>query len=140
MNVLLSIKPEFAEKVLTQQKQYEFRKTSFRDPGAIDTIFMYASSPTQEVVGQFSIGEIVEATPMQLWDDYAELSGIQHRDRFMSYFDGTETGYAIEIKDPTSLSPTVDPWSHFDDFRPPVSFQYVDETLDLAASDSIAAD
>lgn len=125
MDVLLSIKPEFAEKILGEEKLYEFRKTRFSDPSIVDTIFMYASSPVQEIVGSFSMNGIAEGSPSELWLDYGPDSGIENRDRFMDYFDDAKTGYAIEVSDVHRFSSPINPQEQVDDFRPPVSFQYI---------------
>lgn len=130
MNVLLSIKPEFAEKILTNEKQYEFRKTGFRDVSAIKNVFMYASSPVKRIVGVFIMNSVVEMPPELLWRKFGTGSGIEDRQRFMEYFDGTEGGYAIEIDEAFQLKEPINPREYVDDFRPPVSFQYVNNTLE----------
>jgi type I restriction enzyme S subunit len=126
MNVLLSVKPEFAEKILTGEKRYEFRKTTFRDPDNVDTVFLYASSPEQEIVGSFSFDDITQADPEELWDRYGAESGIEQKSRFMDYFKGTTTGYAIAVDETMRFASPIDPYRRFDGFRPPVSFQYFD--------------
>jgi type I restriction enzyme S subunit len=131
MNVLLSIKPEFAEKILSGKKRYEFRKQRFSDPSAIDTIILYASSPVQKIVGMFSISDIIPERPRILWNRFRDESGIDSYERFAEYFDDTDTGYAIEIDDVVRFDEPIDPWRHVDDFRPPVSFQYVDGELEF---------
>ncbi|GGN25365.1 hypothetical protein [Halarchaeum nitratireducens] len=132
MDVLLSIKPEFAEKILGEEKRYEFRKTRFSDPSTVDTVFMYASAPVQKIVGSFTLNGIAEGTPAELWRDYGPDSGITDRSRFMDYFEGAETGYAIEVSDVHRLSNPIDPQEQVKNFRPPVSFQYIrDEHQDL---------
>lgn len=128
MNVLLSIKPEFAEKILQGEKGYEFRKTGFRDPSAVEIVIMYASSPVQKIVGYFTIKKVVESQPDDLWNRFGTESGLE-RFRFMDYFEEAETGYAIEIGELQRLSIPLDPSCHLDDFRPPVSFQYVNGDL-----------
>jgi type I restriction enzyme S subunit len=125
MDVLLSIKPEFAEKILGHEKRYEFRKTPFRDPSIIETVYMYASSPVQEIVGSFSLNSVSEGTPAELWREFGSDSGIDQRSRFMDYFAGTDTGYAFEVADVHRFTEPVDPQQRVDDFRPPVSFQYL---------------
>jgi type I restriction enzyme S subunit len=136
MNVLLSIKPEFSGKILSGEKRYEFRKTKFSDPSNVDTIYMYASSPVQRIVGAFTMGEITAGEPEILWSAYGEDSGIDDRSRFMEYYAGTKTGYAIEVEDTTRLSQPVDPRGFIEDFRPPVSYQYVNGEYDAMMSQS----
>lgn len=130
MNVLLSIKPEFAEKILDGEKRYEFRKTGFRSPRELDSIYLYASSPIQEIVGSFTVSEVIEADPVTLWEEFGEESGIENRARFMDYFSGATTGFAIEIDEVESLDSPIDPREQLPGFRPPVSFQYIGRDLD----------
>lgn len=130
MNVLLSIKPEFSEKILSGDKRYEFRKTKFSDPSEVKTAYMYASSPVQEIVGAFTVGEVEEETPQSLWGKFGDDSGMTEQSRFMDYFGDSDTGYAIEVRDPTRIAQSVDPRTFIEDFRPPVSFQYVNGEYD----------
>jgi type I restriction enzyme S subunit len=131
VNVLLSIEPEFAEKILTDTKRFDFRKTRFRDPAAIEQVFLYASSPVQEIVGAFTLCDVIADCPEELWNRFREESGIESYERFAEYFGDTDTGYAIEIDDVVRFDEPIDPWRHVDDFRPPVSFQYVDGELEF---------
>lgn len=58
MRVLLSIKPEFVEKIFDGTKKYEFRKSLFRR-NDIKCVIIYASAPIKQVVGEFEIDEIL---------------------------------------------------------------------------------
>jgi type I restriction enzyme S subunit len=131
MNVLLSIKPEFAEKILAGTKRYEFRRTPFREPSLIDTIVLYATAPVQRIVGKFNPAGVVADAPENLWERFRDESGIESYERFTNYFAGAETGYAIKIEQTVQFDDQIDPWRHVDDFRPPVSFQYVDGELEF---------
>lgn len=130
MNALLSIKPEFGEKILEGEKQYEFRKTVFSDPSTVERVILYASSPVQGIIGYFSLGQIIEDSPQALWRRFGHQSGVDSRERFLGYFSEKETGYAIEIDSVTSLRQPIDPRKHLDDFRPPMSFRYVNGEFD----------
>ena len=57
MKVLLSIKPEFVEKIFDGSKKYEYRKVLPKRTD-ISVIVIYASAPVQRVVGEFRINEI----------------------------------------------------------------------------------
>jgi type I restriction enzyme S subunit len=127
MNALLAIKPEFARKILSGEKSYEFRRTTFKDATAVDFIYLYSSSPEKRIVGGFVSDRVVEGRPENLWELFGDTSGIEDRDRFMDYFDGTETGYAIQIDRAYEFDEPVDPKEVFDDFVPPVSFNYLGE-------------
>lgn len=140
MDVLLAIKPEFAEKILRGEKGYEFRRTAFRDSTKIDLIFLYSSSPVSKIVGLFTSNRTVEASPADLWELYEEESGIDDRDRFMSYFDGVDTGFAIQIDRTYPFEDPIKPGDVIEDFTPPMSFNYLkseeSKTLRSHVSDS----
>ena len=57
MKVLLSIKPEFVEKIFAGTKKYEFRKSLFKKSG-VKYVVIYASAPIKRVVGEFEIDDI----------------------------------------------------------------------------------
>lgn len=132
MNVLLSIKPEFAEKILEGAKSYEFRKRVFSDATKVDNIFMYASTPTREIVGGFTIEDIIEDHPTMLWERFGDESGIKKRSRFLEYFAENEIGYAMGIDRVFEFNESVDPNQEMGEFSPPVSFCYLDGELDSA--------
>lgn len=138
MNVLLSIRPEFADKILNGSKRYEFRKTGFRAPDEIDVIHLYSASPVQRVVGAFTMGDISVGSPERLWEQFGHSSGIDDRDRFMKYFEGKEEGYAIEIDQVLELEEMINPHEQIDDFVPPVSFYYLDDDSELDLSNQFS--
>ncbi len=93
--VLLSIKPEFAEKIFNGTKKYEFRKSIFKD-SEVRKVIVYASSPVQKVIGEFSIVDILNDDIEAIWNETALYSGITH-DFYLSYFFNKKKAYAIKI-------------------------------------------
>lgn len=59
MKVLLSIKPEYAQKIFAGEKKYEYRKRIFKR-NDVDMIVVYVTKPVGKVVGEFEIAEILE--------------------------------------------------------------------------------
>ena len=96
MKVLLSVKPEFAERIFDGSKKYEFRKTIFKNP-KVKTVVVYASSPVQRVIGEFDIEKILSHTPEVLWEKTRTQSGITEQ-FFFDYFSQAEIGFAIKVK------------------------------------------
>lgn len=96
MKVILSIKPEFANKIFDGTKKFEFRKTIFKND-KIKTVIVYASSPVQKVIGEFEIEKIINHDLDTLWGITQHHSGISE-DYFYEYFAEKEIGYAIKIK------------------------------------------
>jgi type I restriction enzyme S subunit len=140
MNVLLSIKPEFADKILNGSKRYEFRKTCFSEPEKVDTVYLYASSPVQRIVGGFTISDIAAGSPEQLWAQFGHSSGMNDPNRLIRYFEGKDKGYAIEIDQVFELEDDIDPREEVADFVPPVSFYYLDDDseLDVRSVETVA--
>lgn len=96
MKVLLSIKPEYAEKILHGEKKYEFRRTIFKSL-SVTKIVIYASSPVRKVIGEFDIDCIMSLDIDNLWEKTKNHSGI-NKEYYDSYFHGKEIGHAIKIK------------------------------------------
>jgi len=122
MKVLLSIKPEYAEKIFDGEKRFEFRRSIFKNPD-ITHIVVYASSPTQKVIGEFEIIDIVHENISILWDITRKYSGIS-KENFFNYFSDKKKGYAIQIGNITEYD---QPLSLRDEFglSPPQSFIYL---------------
>jgi len=122
MKVLLSIKPEFAEKIFDGTKKYEFRRSLFKNRD-VRTVVVYASSPVKQVIGEFEIDNILIEDINQLWQKTKEFSGIT-KDFFFDYFNNKEKGYAIKIKQTKRYKKAL---SLKDDFKasPPQSFMYL---------------
>ncbi|MBO4810612.1 MAG: ASCH domain-containing protein [Prevotella sp.] len=95
MKVLLSIKPEFAEKIFNGTKKYEFRKSIFKNKD-VDTVVVYASSPWQYVVGEFKIETILSDNVDKIWEQTHEFSGITE-DFYRMYFAHKTNAFAIKI-------------------------------------------
>lgn len=95
MKVLLSIKPEYAEKILSGEKRFEFRKALFKNKN-VKTIIIYATMPVGKVVGEFEFDGIVTGTPKAVWSETKNQSGIT-QDFFDEYFSGREMAHAIKV-------------------------------------------
>ena len=95
MKVLLSIKPEFADKIFDGTKKYEFRKSIFKRKD-IRKVVVYASSPVQQVIGEFDIEDILCENTKRLWEITQEFSGIT-KQFYDSYFADKEVAFAIQV-------------------------------------------
>ena len=122
MNAILSVKPEYAMKILSGEKLYEYRKTVFRRP--VEKVYIYASSPICMIVGEFRIDDVLEATPNELWASTRTASGVT-RSFFFRYFKGKSKAYAIKVKDVIAYPNPVSPYKVREDFKAPQSYIYV---------------
>ena len=96
MRVLLSIKPEFVEKIVSGRKKYEYRKSIFKRDD-VTSVVVYATRPYGKVVGEFEIDEIISGNPTKIWEDTKSYSGIAE-EFFAEYFSDRDTAFAIKIK------------------------------------------
>ncbi|WP_345828674.1 ASCH domain-containing protein [Erwinia sp. HDF1-3R] len=123
MKVILSIKPEYAERILSGEKKFEFRKTIFKNRN-VDTVIIYATMPVGKVIGEFKVGDILVLSPSELWDKTKNYAGISHK-FFKDYFHCRDKGFAISVENPKRYASPLD----LDDISPgakaPQSFRYV---------------
>ena len=122
MNILLSIKPEFVNKILSHEKLYEFRKCIFKQE--VERIYIYSTYPVKKIVGYFEVTDIICASPEELWELFSEVSGIC-KNEFFEYYFGVEKGFAIKIDNLVIFDEFID-MDMIDDFKAPQSFCYVE--------------
>jgi len=123
MRVLLSIKPEFAEKIFTGDKRYEFRRTIFKR-GDVQRVVVYSSAPVSKVIGEFEIETIISADLATLWAETKSLSGVTE-DYFFRYFNNRDYGYAIKIDRPVKYRSPLCIKCDLG-MKPPQSYAYLD--------------
>ncbi len=95
MTVLLSIKPEFADKIFDGTKKYEYRRKIFKRQD-VDKIIVYASSPVKQIIGEFLIDDILSNDVDTIWNETNISSGIS-KTYYETYFENTNQAYAIKI-------------------------------------------
>jgi predicted transcriptional regulator len=122
MKVLLSIKPEFAFKIFEGTKKFEFRKVIFKNPN-IKTVVVYASSPVQQVIGEFEIDDILSFEPEAIWKMTKKYSGITE-EFFYEYFSDRDVAHAIKIKNTRKYKKPLDIRQSFN-VVPPQSYVYL---------------
>ncbi len=98
MKVILSIKPQFVEKIFNGSKRFEFRRSIFRK-SAVNKVVVYASAPVSKIVGEFEIKDVLNSEINSLWKQTKKFSGISE-EYYLEYFRGKEDGYAIRIENP----------------------------------------
>lgn len=125
MKVILSIKPEFANKIFDGTKKFEFRRGIFKN-AAVKKVVVYASAPIQKVIGEFEIGEILKHDLETLWRLTAKHAGISEQ-YYFSYFADKEEGYAIGVKNAHLYATPKCIKADFN-LLPPQSFAYLVET------------
>ena len=125
--LLLSIRPEYANKIFDRTKTVELRRIRPRLLNKGDRVVVYVSSPQQAVVGSFKVDNIVEKPVTELWEEVEKLAGISHED-YYDYYYGARLGVGIFLKDIHRFSQPVELHrlrNKLPNLKPPQSFRYL---------------
>jgi len=126
MNILLSLKPKYAEAILSGKKRYEFRRAIFKQP-SVKKAYIYSTAPIGKIVGSFTIDKVLVDSPQRIWQKCKKYAGITV-EAFFAYYHGCEKAFAIKIRKVERFIP-INPYSRIKNFRPPQSFCYVGDSL-----------
>lgn len=119
---LFSIRPQYADAILTGSKEVEFRRTALA--ADVSHVVIYATTPVRKVVGAFEVAGVDAARPAALWESYGPVGGIQQSD-YMDYFEGTESAYAIKVRHPRRWDEPLTLEELSPGLRAPQSYQYL---------------
>ena len=93
--ILMSIKPEYVDKIFSGEKKYEYRKRKCKEK--IDTIIVYSSSPIQKVVGELKIKQVLYDKKSIIWNKTNRYSGIT-KIKYDKYYENCDNAVAYEIE------------------------------------------
>lgn len=97
MKILLSVKPEYIDRIFNGTKGFEYRRKLAKKP--VDTIVLYATSPIKKIVGEVQVLGVKTASPSALWEQTKHLSGIS-REKYRKYFKGHKKANAYILGQP----------------------------------------
>ncbi|WP_175506743.1 ASCH domain-containing protein [Bosea sp. CRIB-10] len=94
---IISIRPNFAEAILSGGKTVELRR---RVPpiGVGTRLWIYATKPTGAVVGSAIVKKIVRGLPDHVWEKCGDQAGVD-RETFDIYFAGAELAIGLVLTD-----------------------------------------
>lgn len=125
--LLLSIRPEYANKIFDSNKTVELRRVRPRLLNEGDLVLIYVSSPIKAVVGSFKVDYIIEKPPRELWEEVKDKAGIS-KGKFYEYYQGTSKGIGIFFKDIHRFREQVELQSlrkKLPELKPPQSYRYM---------------
>jgi predicted transcriptional regulator len=126
--MLLSVRPRYAEAILTGTKNAEIRR---QRPGAQPgtPVIIYATKPVGAVVGVAYIDQIIEGSPAELWPLHHHETGVT-QDEYDQYLQGSSTAYLLLLDGARRLSRplTLDEMRETATFQPPRSYRYVNHS------------
>ncbi len=129
--LLLSIRPEYANKIFEGKKKVELRRVRTRLNSG-DLVIVYVSSPEKALVGSFEVERVitVENLPKELnnlWKQVKEQAGIK-RKQFDEYYEGASVGVGIFLKNIQIFPQRLELESlrkQLPNIRPPQSYRYL---------------
>jgi predicted transcriptional regulator len=129
-NVLLSIKPEFAQKIITGEKTVELRR-KFPIQQVIGQLgVIYASSPLKKIIGYAVITNVSFLPIDQIWSQHGEEAKVE-KDFFDKYYSNLTHGFVIHLREPLLLERQICYQQLRDQYGifPPQSFRYLSEEV-----------
>lgn len=101
---VLSLKPRWAESILSGQKRIEIRRR-FSPKWVDKTLALYATHPVKSIVGEARVEAVVSGAPGAIWQAYKDDIGCSRRE-FDDYVQGRDEVFAILL---TEARPYRDP-------------------------------
>lgn len=120
-SILLSVNPEYVDKIFAGSKKYEYRKRLAIK--TVDKILIYSTAPVMKVVGEAQVIETISASPTALWECTKKFAGIS-REKYRKYFKGCKVAYAYRLGQVIQYDPPKE-LGEFNINLPPQSFIYL---------------
>jgi predicted transcriptional regulator len=123
--LLLSLRPRFAQAILSGAKTVELRRGPVNAPPQTP-IILYASSPTMAIVGTARLREVQTLTPDVAWCQHGRSLALS-RLEFDAYLDGSVYAYLLILHRVCTLNEplTLRDLRQEGHFQPPQSFRYI---------------
>ncbi len=100
---IISIRPAFAEAILSYRKTVELRRRI--PPIEVGTrLWIYATRPVAAIVGTAFIDTIFRGTPQAVWETYSDRIALDRGD-FDRYFEGAREAIGIRLSMIQRLEP-----------------------------------
>ena len=94
--ILISIKPEYVERIFNGNKKYEYRRLLANRE--VNKLVIYCTAPVKSVVGEVSVIRTISDTPEKLWEQTKDFAGIS-KEKYFKYFDGKEKANCYVLGD-----------------------------------------
>jgi len=139
--LLMSVKPEYAERIMQQTKTVELRR-KFSTRWIGHRINIYASAPVMSLIGEARIAGVIANKPEIIWERFHDQVGCS-RIEFNAYAAGTDELYAIELDEvrPYRDRLPITHMSHLikEHLTPPQSYMTLEKNKPWAKAVSLAA-
>jgi len=123
-DIILALKPQYADAILTGRKRCEFRKPTF--PQNVTLAVIYASNNVRKIVGWFTVKRQILSSLDEIWQLHSSDGGVT-KEEYDAYFNGSEKAMCLEIGKVHRIEPPINPLEHINGFVVPQSFRYMDK-------------
>lgn len=123
---VMSIKNEYGLNLLDKKSLWEYRRRKSKIKTG-DQIILYATAPNKELIGEFTVGDILTGSPEQIWEITKEdiCYGIEE---VVPYLQSGDYPIAFQATKQKKYQPTI-PLSTIPYFKPPMSYCKAPEQL-----------
>lgn len=136
--LFIAVKPEYANKLISGQKDIELRKIRPHIQQG-DYVIIYASAPVKAVIGFGKVKSIIECTPDEMWTRYSMRLGIMQQDFYLYYANHKKSiGIEFDIIKPIPPIELIELKKIDSNFHPPQIYRYVtNEEIEVVLSQRI---
>lgn len=92
--LLISIHPQYVNLLFEKTKKIEFRKTDFQKN--FNKVLIYCTYPTCRIVGFFTVKKVIKLTPLEMWEKYKNIGGIE-KEVFFNYYQNKKLAIGILV-------------------------------------------
>lgn len=130
--LIISVKPEYARKILKGEKTIELRKCAPKKVGKDGYILIYVTAPVKELWGIYKIENIIKENPNTLWENFGKQTGITKQE-FNDYYKENKSAFGIQLQEVKNLfkhSINLDSLKNLiPGFMPPQTYRYIDKNI-----------
>ncbi len=123
---LISIHPGHVAKILSGEKNFEFRRAWTRRD--VRTLVVYSTAPEKRLAAVIEVAEAIRGTKTQLWTRTSQSGPGLTRQALFDYLRGKAEGVALSLGRRVSLGEGASPTEVFRSaFHAPQSFRFLTE-------------
>ena len=130
--LIISVKPEYARKILKGEKTIELRKCAPKKVGKNGYLLIYVTAPIKELWGVYKIENIIKENPNTLWENFGKQTGITKQE-YNDYFKENKNAFGIQLQEVKNLFKHSIKLNSLKNlipgFMPPQTYSYIDKSL-----------
>lgn len=125
-NVLfISVKPEYAHKIISGEKTIELRKVAPK-ASENDIVIIYSTNPEKAIIGICKVASVIKLKPTTMWANHKNNLGINKKS-YTDYYRDADKAVGIVLKSACKLDMQIDLSAIkqiFPKFSPPQTYRY----------------